>query len=265
MINEIDSIEDLLITVTTPTTETKNDLTLAETETFWRSTKRLASAIASGILSMTLGVGAMIALITTKFSWLGILLMLIGVIVGISSFIIVGMAHARVKVPLDKRTITPEIQATARAHQQDNTSSFTITLVAGVALCIISLFPLILQAVWQVTDFNSLSVAAFVWIVGSGIFAIIYGSVIYTGYTRIAQTDIFYAIADTDERALNELKQRNPKAHLFLYQVYWPLIIIAYFISSFIFGLWSVSWLIFPIAGILFSTIRHYVLLVPKN
>ncbi|MFD1318093.1 hypothetical protein [Loigolactobacillus zhaoyuanensis] len=28
VINEIDSIEDLLITVTTPTTETKNDLTL---------------------------------------------------------------------------------------------------------------------------------------------------------------------------------------------------------------------------------------------
>lgn len=265
VINEFDSIEDLLVAATAPTTATKNNLTLTEVETFWRSTKRLALAVAGGILSIALGVGAMIALVPTAFSWLGVLLMLIGVIIGISLFITIGMAHVRVKVPLDKRGITTELQATARQRQQDYTSGFTIALVAGVALCIFALFPPILQAVWQVTNFGLLSGAAFIWILGSGVFAIIYGSVIYAGYTRIAQVDTFYAIADADDRALNDLKQRNPKMHLFLYQAYWPLIILAYFIISFVFDLWSVSWLIFPIAGVLFGVIRNYALLAPKN
>lgn len=211
VINEFDSIEDLLVAATAPTTATKNNLTLTEVETFWRSTKRLALAVAGGILSIALGVGAMIALVPTAFSWLGVLLMLIGVIIGISLFITIGMAHVRVKVPLDKRGITTELQATARQRQQDYTSGFTIALVAGVALCIFALFPPILQAVWQVTNFDLLSGAAFIWILGSGVFAIIYGSVIYAGYTRIAQADTFYALADADDRALNDLKQRNPK------------------------------------------------------
>ncbi|MFD0897970.1 AAA family ATPase [Loigolactobacillus binensis] len=265
VINEFDSLEELLGAATAPTAETKNALTLTETEIFWRSTRRLALAVAGGILGIALGVGAMIALIPTLFSWLGILLMLLGVIVGISLFITVGMAHERVKVPLDKRTIPAELQATARQRQQDYTSGFTIALVAGVALCIFALFPPILQAVWHAPGFGLLSGAAFIWILGSGLFAIIYGSIIYAGYTRIAQGTTFYAIADADERALSELKQRNPKMHLFLYQVYWPLITIAYLVISFGFGFWSLSWLLFPIAGILFGVIRNYALLAPKN
>ncbi len=262
VINEFDSLEEALLIVATA--EPQNELTLPETEIFWRSTKRLALAVAGGILSIALGVGAMIALVPTMFSWLGILLMLLGVIIGISSFIIVGMAHVRVKMPLDKRTISPALQVTARNQQQDYTSSFTIALVAGVALCIFALLPSLLQAVLQVSGFGSLSAAAFVWIMGSGVFSIIYGSIIYAGYARIAQANTFYAIADADDRAMNELKQRKPKLHFFL-QIYWLLITLAYFVISFVFGLWSVSWLIFPIAAILFGVIHSYGLLAPKK
>jgi len=264
VINEFDSLEELLGAATAPTAETKNALTLTETEIFWRSTRRLALAVPGGILGIALGVGAMIALVPTMFSWLGILLMLLGVIIGISSFIIVGMAHVRVKMPLDKRTISPALQVTARNQQQDYTSSFTIALVAGVALCIFALLPPLLQAVLQVSGFGSLSAAAFVWIMGSGVFSIIYGSIIYAGYARIAQANTFYAIADADDRAMNELKQRKPKLHFFL-QIYWLLITLAYFVISFVFGLWSVSWLIFPIAAILFGVIHSYGLLAPKK
>lgn len=265
VISEFDSVESLFEGITPTNAPPGDEMTQSEAEAFWRSTKRLAMAIAGGILSIAIGAGLMVALLPTSLNWLGVLLLIFGLIIGISAFIVVGLAHVRVKVPLDKRVLSTQIKVLAKNRQQDYSSSFTIALVGGVALCLFALFPPILQTIWSAESFGLLSVAAFIWILGSGLFAIVYGSMVYAGYSRLARADVFYAVTDPDDRMLAELKQRNPKLHGFLYQLYWPLVFVAYLLFSFVFGFWTLSWLIFPIAGVLFAGIRNYALQIPKG
>lgn len=247
-----------------PSVETKNRITTSEAKSFFQSTKRLALAVAGGILCIAFGIGLMFVLINTFVAWVSILMMLLGIILGVSFFIIGGIAYGRAKQKLDERPISLVARTMARESLHDYTGPFTVLLVTGVGLCIFSLFPLIIQAVQTVSGYEYIGFSAFTWLLGSGIFMIVYGGITYNGFARMAQANIFYTQADAAARDLRKLKQKNPRLHFFLNQIYWPAIVVGYFVGSFYFNGWLFTWLVFPIGGILYSAIRNFALLPKK-
>ncbi len=62
-----------------------------------------------------------------------------------------------------------------------------------------------------------------------------------------------------DYRAIENNKpliKKQNKLHDGIMSIYWSVVLLVYFIISFIFGIWNVSWIIWPIAGVLSSIIN---------
>ncbi|KFN93431.1 hypothetical protein TMUPMC115_0397 [Tetragenococcus muriaticus PMC-11-5] len=69
-----------------------------------------------------------------------------------------------------------------------------------------------------------------------------------------------YFISDEDEpgpRATKDTYGENAPFFNFFRRIYWPAIVVIYFLGSSIMGAWSYSWLIFVLAGPIYSFIME--------
>lgn len=65
-----------------------------------------------------------------------------------------------------------------------------------------------------------------------------------------------YFISDEDKlgpKAKAEKNKKKPVFWLIIEKVYWPIVVVIFLSQSFLFGNWGTSWIIFPVAGILFG------------
>ncbi len=115
----------------------------------------------------------------------------------------------------------------------------------GVGLCILSPIPLIISAVAEASDtIVVLMVPVLLIIVAIAVNMFVKLGVIREGYMQLLKQEEF----EPTNKKKAELEER-------VSGIYWPVVVAIYLVWSFIGDAWARSWLIFPIAGLIFAAI----------
>lgn len=261
VISEFGSIDELLeeleITQETPTftqSSFEAPIQLMEAERYWQKIRNFSLKIASGILLCCIGVAALLVFANYNSSVFGLTLLFLFLAIGTAMFITGGLSFSRETKIVADRPIPLNVQKAAALHVNNYRKSFTLSLVLGISICIVSFIPIFL---FQYTYRGAFGIACFMIGAGLGTFLIVYGSIIYTYYQKFADQMIY--VPNDDEPGPNARQQLYGPQHPlinFLEKVYWPIVLVVYFWFSFGSGNWGSSWLIFIIAGPLFEGLK---------
>lgn len=177
---------------------------------------------------------------------LGILVLVVLVAAAVALFVMSSTDYG--KYDLDKQerfTLHPQAEAYVRAEESRNRVPLGILITIGVVLCIVSLVPLLLFSLLEVSDkLLFLSVGFLIFIVGTAVFLFVVAG------SRKASYDILLKKGEYSP----ESRIRTKKAET-IGSIYWPLIVLIYLYWSFTTGDWYLTWIVWPLAGLLFAAI----------
>ena len=126
---------------------------------------------------------------------------------------------------------------------------YIISLIVGIALCILSPVPLVFFAVAEFSGFHILcAVDILLLLVAVGVFLIV----------RICMIkDVYDKIFDKCDKKECEdiLKSKARKIFDVVEDAYWVLILIAYFLWSFLSKDWHITWIIWLIGGLVWGIV----------
>ncbi len=121
--------------------------------------------------------------------------------------------------------------------------------VVGIILCILSCIPLIIAGIFEASDMLCVVFTALIFvIVAAGVYLLVTVSTVKGGYDQLLLEGEF-------EPGLKETnKKKNTKKEQFG-GVYWPIVVAVYLGWSFITNDWGITWVIWPVAALVFAGI----------
>lgn len=140
-------------------------------------------------------------------------------------------------------TLDPVYEQTLRNIWESRKKIFTLKIIAGVILCILSVVPLIITSMFH-EFLTIISVGVLLVIVGIAVFLFITAGMEDTSYMVILQ-----------EKEFSRKRKSGKKIEDIIAAVYWPFMVIAYLFWSFKSGAWHITWIIWPFSGIMFDVI----------
>lgn len=177
---------------------------------------------------------------------IGVTVMLLMVAAAVAIFITSGLKMAKYEY-LEKEEFELDygVFGIVEERLRNYESRFTICLVSGICLFILGVVPVILAGTIEAPkEYLIFSVCLLFVFAATGVFLIIHSGMIKNCYTVLLQSGEY-----TPENKKREKKEDKVAA------IYWPIIVAAYLGYSFITGRWEISWVIWPVAGVLFAAI----------
>lgn len=264
-ISEIGSVEELLaeldLAEEVPEAFPEDSIQLADFFDYEKRQRKNTLYLALGSLFLLVGVGGLFFIFhqTSGISMMIATVFTILLIpVAVACYIVGGMGMARLNREFDDRLIAPKVAEAAKFQQEKFNRSFVLSLVVGIGIILFSTLFLIYVGVTR--DYFVLT-AVGLWFVGTGfgVFFLTYGGVIFSMYSRFIKLPVF--VAESEKPGVNARKAqgKSEEVNLFFSKVFWPVAVLLYFIWSFVFNAWGISWLIFPLGGLLQSAVDGYV------
>ena len=126
---------------------------------------------------------------------------------------------------------------------------FTIKIIAGVMLCILSAVPIIVTALMAEerggNDFSILVAVSFLMVmIATAVSLFITAGMEETAYAVILQ-----------EKEFSVKRKSHKKIEDIIAAVYWPAAVILYLVWSFATGAWQITWIMWPFTGFVFDFI----------
>ena len=126
---------------------------------------------------------------------------------------------------------------------------YVVANVIGISLCIISPLPLIITALVTENGFAvSVTVAVLLLLVAIGVSFLLSVGIPQGAYERLLKEGEYSDAA----------KSKKLKSEV-ISSVYWPVVLALYLGYSFLTGDWGRSWVVWPVAGIIFGAIEAIV------
>lgn len=235
-----------------------------EAEEYLFAMKQAAGKLASGVflcicspilLIILGGFSEYISSVTESVAaGVGITVLLCMVACAVVLFILSGMkTEAYEYLKTDCFILNAEYEQFLRNMRESRKKNYTFKIIAGIVLCIVSVIPVILSS--MIIGENSknefpmiLCVAVLLFVVGLGVFLLINAGMEEESYKVILQ-----------EKEFSIRKKTGKKMADMIAAVYWSGMTIAYLVWSFTSGSWGITWIIWPIAGILFDIISKMI------
>ena len=172
------------------------------------------------------------------------------VAVAVFLFIFAGMRLQRteeiVTHPLDNSALRDRVKAQQSAFQ----TRFAIGIGVGVVLCILSVIPVIILDGVSANSFFSenLAPALMLIIIAAGVFPFVCLGIEADSYKKLLDKEAY-------KNDTHASKTRSERAIEIAASIYWCLITAVYLLWSFATYDWGRSWIIWPVAGVLFGAI----------
>ncbi|MGN0360914.1 MAG: XRE family transcriptional regulator, partial [Hominisplanchenecus sp.] len=126
---------------------------------------------------------------------------------------------------------------------------FRKCITTGVALCIVSVIPLMIAGGAGASDqICILCTALLLVMIAGAVYLFVWAGMLHGNYDKILQVGDYTL----------ENKKLNKKTGWFS-GVYWCTVTAVYLLISFVFDNWSISWVIWPVAGVLFAAVVQVV------
>lgn len=179
---------------------------------------------------------------------IGFSLVLLLVLVAIAVYLFVNYGlHESHMQHLEKESFETEygVSGMVRERREQYEPTFTRNIAIGVVLCILSVIPTIMAGVMEVEDYMSgISVGLLLIIVSIGVNILIRAGMIKSSYDTLLQEG---------EYTIEE-KHLKKKTDAFS-GAYWCLIVAIYLGWSFWTNNWKFTWIIWPVAGVLYAAV----------
>ncbi len=193
-------------------------------------------------------------------SAIGLTMLFLLVAAGVAIFIINGIASERFEY-VTKEPLQLDESTRRYVNEQMNQYNpvFAAQLTIGIILCIISVVPIIVAGC-VVEDIpandwiSACCVGVLLLIVAVGTAIIITCSMKKTSYEQLLQTKDYSISKKTKSTLADKIGS-----------VYWPLVTVGYLAWSFITKDWGFTWIVWPIAGVLFGVIAAICNLIGKD
>lgn len=137
---------------------------------------------------------------------------------------------------------------------------YALQLTIGVILCILSFIPPILldHTSSYVSEFLSeCSAAMFFILVGIGVFLIVMGSMRLGSIKKLLHLNEQHTVGGNYTPSQQNEPRYTNKTIQSIMSVFWPTVTCLYLIWSFLTFDWHISWVIWPIAGIIHALVKN--------
>ncbi len=175
-----------------------------------------------------------------------LVLLLVLVAIAVYLFVNYGLRESHMQ-HLEKEIFETEygVSGMVRERRDKYEPTFTRNIAIGVVLCILSVIPTIMAGVMEVEDYMSgISVGLLLIIVSIGVNILIRASMIKSSYDTLLQEG---------EYTIEE-KHLKKKTGAFS-GAYWCLMVAIYLGWSFWTNNWKFTWIIWPVAGVLYAAV----------
>ena len=183
----------------------------------------------------------------------GLVFLLILIAIAVYLFVNYGLHESRMQ-HLEKESFETEygVSGMVRERREQYESTFTRNIAIGVVLCILSVIPTIMAGVMEVEDYMSgISVGLLLIIVSIGVNILIRAGMIKSSYDTLLQEGEY----------TKEEKHLKKKTDAFL-GAYWRLVVAIYLGWSFWTNNWEFTWIIWPVAGVLYAAVPGIVKMI---
>ena len=175
-----------------------------------------------------------------------LVLLLVLVAIAVYLFVNYGLRESNMQ-HLEKEIFETEygVPGMIRERREQYEPTFTRNIAIGVVLCILSVIPTIMAGVMEVEDYMSgISVGLLLIIVSIGVNILIRAGMIKSSYDTLLQEG---------EYTIEE-KHLKKKTDAFS-GAYWCLMVAIYLGWSFWTNNWKFTWIIWPVAGVLYAAV----------
>lgn len=148
---------------------------------------------------------------------------------------------------LEKELIDPEygVAGLAESRKENFAAVFKNCIIAGVSLCILSIVPMIVAAAFSAPEVVFVFLTALLLImIAAGVFCFVWAGMIMDSFNKLLEEGDY-----TREKKLENKKNDA------LSGIYWCLVTAIYLAISFLSGAWGRTWIIWPVAGVLFAAV----------
>lgn len=137
------------------------------------------------------------------------------------------------------------VSGMVKERKEEYRETYTKNIAAGVCFCVLSLVPLFSAIIISENDLFIVSmVAAMLALIGVGVNFIVKTSVIWEGFDKLLQ-----------EGEYSKSKKKEKIASAKVNTIYWSVVTAAYLAYSFISFNWHFSWIIWPVAAVLYPAV----------
>lgn len=182
-----------------------------------------------------------------------LVLLLVLVAIAVYLFVNYGIRDAFMQ-HLEKESFETEygVSGMVRERRKQYEPTFTRNIAIGVVLCILSVIPTIMTGVMEVEDYMSgISVGLLLIIVSIGVNILIRAGMIKSSYDTLLQEGEY----------TKEEKHLKKKTDDFS-AAYWCLVVVIYLGWSFWTNNWKMTWIIWPVAGVLYAAVLGIVKMI---
>lgn len=196
-----------------------------------------------GVLSEKSRIFGNVALIPENVAGaIGLVVLLVLVAIAVAVFITTGMRLSKYEYMEKEWLEIPKDVVMMVAGEKENFAvTFRYSITIGVVLCIVGVIPLVVLSIFTEDDLLLVvGVCALLVFVAVGVFFLVYAGMIHASYDKLLQT--------------GDYTPGRKKAEKFS-GAYWSVVVAIYLGYSFLTGNWGFSWIIFPVAGVLYGAI----------
>lgn len=242
----------------------RRKITLDEVKSFLQTKKISAILNAIGVaLCISCVTGP---IITSAFDWsdaLGASLMFTIIAIGVGCFIVSKTKMEEWKF-MNEQACTLEGVAVdfVKNKKRDFMSTYSILVSVGVLLCVFCIVPPIIIEDMNSAVLDELSGAFFFWFISAGVALITVSKKIKNGYLRLLHLnnvdpdDIYWQNDKPYVKGTQSVKYKNSTQKLII-DIFWPAVTCIYLSWSFLTYDWYITWIIWPIAGVVCSLLKH--------
>lgn len=244
----------------------KRVISVEEAEEFLSVTRNFAKMIGLGVALCILSPVCGILLSgLTEFGWislsesmvygLSVTVLLLMISVAVVIFILKGINYSKYDY-LEKEQIVPGygVEGIASKKKEAFSGTFAICIAIGVALCILGIVPLTFLSETETETLSEYVCAVFLLVmVATAVFLFIYSGIIYGSFDKLLR------IGDYTKENIAFSHTMEPIAG-----IYWSLAAALYFFWSFYTAKWNITWIVWPVAGILYAAIMGIVKVIMK-
>ena len=178
---------------------------------------------------------------------LGVSILLVLIAGAVALFITGGMKLSPFEY-LEKEifTLAYGVQGIVEKKKADFAPRYRRSLIGGVSLCILAVVPLMLTIAFMPEDLAvTVGVAELLVLVSAGVHLFVRFGLIQESFSKLLQIGDY----SPKNKALNKKLGAFPG-------IYWCTALALYLAVSFFGGHWSRSWIIWPVAGVLFAAVN---------
>ena len=194
-----------------------------------------------------------IVLTEMQAAMIGLMVLLLMVAGAVLLFVLTGMKGSKYEY-LEKNALDTAygVSGMVRERMGREEADHTRRIAVGVVLCVLASIPLFALLLWRGDDdwYGCLGVSAILVLAAVGVHILVKASIPWGGYRMLLEQGDYTRSAKRSNRKYSG--------------IYWGIVTAGYLAASFITNRWDRTWIVWPVAGVLYGVLAEVVKLRDK-